>query len=509
MCRFFFCGTTRVSTNMHTFLMGSIIALSIFYASVMMLHFMHRLAYMFRKIVHATAQLTGVAIVYSTALPALNDSRFEIRHGARVVCIGIMPTVLLSRIPPLKRWHVSVGKAALLTHALLLFVISFRDSIVTVLLSGTLVALFTTYILTSSMRGHPAVSKIIARNADGSYTSTRTHGTATVVGGGWASYLNRTVTAREVSSRVISGEYARNVWGAGTSIATVQRVLRKRKQTLPSHPCIMGATLGGWVFTSAHGSGGSESPPAIKSFTVYDIKRNTVGKREYPCAVWHGKSLEELRRYIILEVEIIPCDNICCHLRVASVNNERHVHCFMHAPSVNRMIFLDRSATLSLVWTRTSSVRTYGLGTLVPIWLTSVGPRFFARIRTTDWSHRASLSEANHFAPDPPYYSGLIARCFTNFECFVRPVPSSSSMWRFMARLQELFAAEYPSARCEVRVETSTLFLDFSVLGAPHFDSIFKLIDESLHPRELLLHQGKYVPRRSPACRLGAVLSSA
>ena len=105
-----------------TFMTASLVALGWFWCSVVGMRFAYGLTYMFRKVVHSTMQVAGVALVYATSLPTAlsSDTDATIRCAAMFVVFAIMPAVLLTR-GPLKRYHNEVGRAGLLAYAALVF----------------------------------------------------------------------------------------------------------------------------------------------------------------------------------------------------------------------------------------------------------------------------------------------------------------------------------------------------------------------------------------------------
>lgn len=482
------------------FMSSSLVTLSLFWCSVVVMRFAQGLSYMFRKVLHSTMQIATVVFAYATSVPFIFTTSVDepVRYAAATVSFGIIPIVLLTR-GTLKRFHTQVGRLGLLSYSALVFALAIFHTHTHRVSASVLLGLCIFYSVAAFAHPSPSVSRLITRDPDGTYTVQRKCDRVVLVGGGWSSYLNRTLVATELSTRTLTGEYSTNNWGAGTSISTVQRTLRGRKQTLSSHPCIMRATLGGWVFTAAHGSGGQNTRPSIRSVTLYDCESASVTKHTYPCdhILPPNAKADALRRYIVLEVEVIPVEDVVCHLRVTDILEESNVHDFMYDDTLlSRMIFLDKASVLSVVWSRLrrSEARTFGVGRVVPVWLSSIGPRFFSCIRRSDWSRSSTLSVANHFAPDPPYYSGLVARFFTNFELYVRPVPTSLVLWTLVKGLQRLFGDRYPLARCEVRIEQHTLFLDFSIFNTSDTCAIESLVRTILKPRSLHFHRGKFVP---------------
>jgi hypothetical protein len=489
--------------HMSTFFDGSLIALGLFLVSVTGVHFANNVAYMYRKILHSIIQICGVVVVYYAAVSSILSTKEPraVRYGASVVSLGIMPFILASRGVQFKEYHALIGKIGLVAYALTVAVLvetveseSYRWP------SRIMLSSYIAYVVATVAFPLPTMSKLIKRMPDGRYVIFSACGKYTVEGGGWSTFLNRGITPGGVSTRSARGEFAPNVWGAGTTIQTVQATLRKRKQTLVSHPCILGATLGGWVFTSAHGGGGNDLKSgcgSIRVVTLFDCKEKTIERHTYPCSVLSPSlSLADQRRYLVLEVEVSPVENVACHLDVADISTLDDLHAFLHGSSVNRMIFFDRAVATRLVWSTSTppAQRTLGLGSLIPLWIISLGPRFSSWVRRSDWNRTATLADANHFAPDPPYYSGLIARWFTNFEFFIQPVPDGLTLMSLISRLQKLFETEHPSARCEIRVEMETIYLDFSIVASTNVASIEHVVRNVLKPQSMYYHKGKYVP---------------
>ena len=91
------------------------------------------------------------------------------------------------------------------------------------------------------------------------------------VGGGWSFFLNKTpLVGRPIyASR---GLRASGRFGAGTRIKTLQKRLVRSGQTLYSYPSIENGTLGGWIASGSHGSGGTLWKPSIGSILVRDLR---------------------------------------------------------------------------------------------------------------------------------------------------------------------------------------------------------------------------------------------
>lgn len=479
---------------------GLIFPISIFYT-----HFASNTSLMFRKIVHSLLQVSGILILYCVAIPLIIKGECFNSPGVAVYCIGghsllwvFIPTVLLTRLPQWKQYHVSVSKCVLAfaaTHTVLGAYIT-REEVGLFIPSIFILFVYCLYFVLSHMFPYRSVDSIVTRGEDGRYTVHKIGYETIVVGGGWSSFLNKRVCTKEESViRSLQGEFGSNVWGAGTSIGKVQSDLKKRGMTLSSHPCISGATLGGWVFTDAHGSGGGECAKSIGIVTVCDTVSGVVSRIEPSLLFGKGKEID--RRYVILDVCVKPVQNSVCYRRVFDIKSREDVSTFLMETSFLRVIFLDRKSNMCILWTRDRkcsppSLSSRILGLCVPLWLISVGPSLFSWVPKSAWYIETNVSDSNHFAPDPPYYSGLIARVFTNFELYVYHHPTTSQLFLLCKEIQSIFGKDI-QGRCEVRLEFGVLFLDFSLYGRRVYSSIYDAIQKCIGNVKISLHKGKYI----------------
>ena len=131
-----------------------------------------------------------------------------------------------------------------------------------------------------------------------------------VVGGGWSFFLAK--TRAEGFRRVAAGHIEGDWWHAGTTIREVQRRLISVGRTMASHPSVMSGTLGGWIFSNAHGSGGTLWTPQFDSVRVHDRETGesfvVSPKRLFSAAV----PLATQRRYDILAVKVRSVENVVC-----------------------------------------------------------------------------------------------------------------------------------------------------------------------------------------------------
>ena len=315
-----------------------------------------------------------------------------------------------------------------------------------------------------------------------------------VVGGGWSFWLQKTVPEGNIVFLNMTGEKTENVWFAGTKLKDVIETLKVRGLTLSGIPSIDDITLGSWVFSQSHGTGGSLWVPSISNVTVYDWTTQqikTVSKKRYFNSTY---SIEEQRRYVILEVEIIPIKNELCKTVVFDIHSEEETSRFFFEESYLRAIFVSSNASICILWCPTTEQESYF--SLIPLWLWTSVPLVFNNAR---WyllypKHLFSkvqlLSSAHMFVSSGPVplFSTLFSYMFTNFEVFVETNATPRKLFEFCKKLEELFRKKI-KGRCEIRGSTKKLFLDFAV-KTKDIESIFNLIHDVLGG-SLSLHKGK------------------
>jgi hypothetical protein len=261
------------------------------------------------------------------------------------------------------------------------------------------------------------------------------------------------------------GEFEIEHFGAGTTISTVQRVLRSRGQTLAGTPSISTATLGGWIFSGSHGSGGELWTPTVKSITVYDQSSGRT-LRDVPKRLCFGddRTIDEQRKYMILSVRVSPVDDVLVQRSAFDVVDISSARRFMSKDTHLRMIFVDSSQALAFTWTRTTGLSSETGPSLCPPWLAVILPSFASRrLPRSSFCRVQRLSSANDFAPTPPLLGDAFAFLFVNFELFIRRTLSADTLILLVRELRELFSCGEAVGRCEVRYGKGKLFLDFAL----------------------------------------------
>lgn len=344
-----------------------------------------------------------------------------------------------------------------------------------------------------------------------------------VVGGGWSFYLQRSGPSTPIMfthgvAGKLSGDVENNRWAAGTTIRSVQSALVAMGKTLPTFPSVPSATLGGWVFSGSHGSDGTLSVPPFTRVRVYDTRSKT-SLDVRPGEVFHSEvSVAEQRRYVVLDVEIVPVDNVWTRRVVYKVRSEDDVLWFLRQPSLLRMLQVGRRGTLALVWEPSTTPpaedsRTFGDAPLALWWQADVlSLRQTSNALDSDWfdwpmaprdelsNVYGTLANANDFTPLPPLALAPIAFAYTNFEVFVRiPLLSARTLLRLCNEMSLLFE-ERVRARCEVRYSVSgMLFLDFGCASAGlDVRPVFELLQSVFGPVRVALHKGKMQVNTAP-----------
>ena len=277
-----------------------------------------------------------------------------------------------------------------------------------------------------------------------------------VVGGGWSWVIGRRRTP--ANTIYCASGHANDEWRhAGTAIGDVQRILALRNETLAGHPSILSATLGGWVMTRSHGTGGSLWTPTIGRVLVEEA--NTQVRRVLD-------SKDVVADMIIRQVELHTVVNATCEQRVAYLNGEDDVRArLIGTPTYLRAVFVDRFQALCITW-----VPAHGPPAprrlAPPLWLMTTLPARFRRgWDPSRWTRRMTLREANAFSPAPPFI--LATACIathTNFEVFITEPTTAALIWRICTEFQKMFSRTGFAGRMELRFGKQKQFLDFDLL---------------------------------------------
>ena len=343
-----------------------------------------------------------------------------------------------------------------------------------------------------------------------------------VVGGGWSFFLqrysvdpDRDVIFDTKSGIFLSDPTLGDVWHAGSTLYKVQNHYKQSDETLFSHPSIRSSTLGGWIMSSSHGGGGSLWKSSFGNIYVTDMETGegiVVSKQFFT----DEKSIEELSRYMIRYVTILPSKDVWCTKQVYKMNSLSEYESFLEEETLLRMIQIGKRGMMSLLWTPKKED------------LKHKDPHFFSReglwiqadvlsifqssssrkkewfswpvepIR--NWKSNVKLSTANDFTPPPLPFLTWIGLFFTNFEVFLFRKLEAKELMGFCEGLSDLFLSEF-GGRCELRYSQSgKLFLDFVVYRWSNIRPLFVFLHSYFQDEPIALHRGKHQVDISP-CR--------
>ena len=328
------------------------------------------------------------------------------------------------------------------------------------------------------------------------------------VGSGWSFFLDKN-RLEGIPLYAPSGKQESGWWGAGTTIRQLQSSLVREGFTLSSYPSIQNGTIGGWIASGSHGSGGTLWKPNFGNILVRDL----VTGNDFiatPSELFAKEvSIAECRRYFILEVEVKPHKNVWCKKLASKILTTSDFDTFIFRKSYLRLLQIGRRGIFCLLW--------------VPLEegdekITHIDPHFFSItglwlqtdilsfIQSNDakdknwfnfpvepaenYTSRIRLADASYYTPEPGIWSTPIGLLWINFEIFVMKYEATpDKLFKISYSLQHLFEEVW--GRCEVRLGGTILFLDFNVYKSTQMSTIFDLLYELLYPHDIVLHRGK------------------
>lgn len=308
-----------------------------------------------------------------------------------------------------------------------------------------------------------------------------------VLGGGWSWVLRSRWNAPNAIVCRRGRAAQPGWWHAGTSLREVQESLAKEHRTLAGHPSILSATLGGWIGSKSHGTGGSLWTPTMGKVLVEEAgSMRTLGSKKYV----------NVDTMIVREVELFSVPNVVCERRVSYLTSQRDVSTHLFDVETHlRAVFIDCFQSMCIAWVPTQdNTLSRGLE-FPPLWLLMAFP---ARARrdwdTTRWTKRMTLRSANAFGPDPPFFFATAAIAFhLNFEIFVRTRSSPELIWKLCHAFQTLFHTHSLRGRMELRFGSHIQFLDMDIVrGTGSTDVVFQTVRSVYGPDVVFeLHPGK------------------
>lgn len=329
------------------------------------------------------------------------------------------------------------------------------------------------------------------------------------VGSGWSLFLNKGRYDTLCRETLPYGLLKNGRWGSATRIKDVQQILSKENKTLFSYPSIENGTLGGWIASGSHGSGGTLWKPSIGKVNVFDRETGQSHDVDANTVFSKSKSIKDVERYLIIDVEIIPHEDIWLDKIVSKVSNIADCEKFLNDESCLRMLQIGRRGIMALIWIPSKND------------LSHEDPHFFSRYglylqsdifsiiqnsnaRQKEWfdfpvedidnfKSNTKLSEANKYTPEPSLFTIPFGLLYKNFEIFVFDISlSGEKLYTISNGISDLLTTEF-SGRCELRCGKTILFLDIC-LWYTHdhlkcYESIVNIVGKDY---KKTLHRGKF-----------------
>jgi hypothetical protein len=330
-----------------------------------------------------------------------------------------------------------------------------------------------------------------------------------VVGSGWSFFLNKGRHDNLCRLKLPCGLLENGRWGAMTKIKDLQKVLVSKGQTLFSYPSIENGTLGGWIASGSHGSGGTLWRSSFGKVKVWDRKTNDVFDANIQDIFGKDKKIDEIEQYVIIDVEILPHENVLCNKSAFKINKIEDCRHFLEKKSYLRMLQIGRRGIMALLWIPIENYLVH----MDPHFGSRTGLYFQADIlsiiqsnkaRSKEWfefpledeeifSSKMRLSEANRFTLEPSWFTILFGLLYKNFELFVFDISLTPEQLFYISnRLSDMFTKDF-HGRCELRCGKTILFLDICLWYNQCHEKCFEHIMELVGKQyKVKLHRGKF-----------------
>ncbi len=330
-----------------------------------------------------------------------------------------------------------------------------------------------------------------------------------VIGGGVSSVLRKQALPSGKPTYMQSGRISSKLWHAGTPIWRVQAELATEGKAILSHPSYASATLGGWIFTNSHGSGGTLWKSCFGTLKIDEqdtdgkIIKTFITKNK---AKYFGDSIseEDARKYIIKEVEIFSVPDVIVQRDAYNIFTLNDFTKFFICSSYLRLIMINRKVMTAFVWkpaAESALQKNFWIETFFPPWLATICPAWvFASISRDRWTRIMRLGKSSEFGPQEPNPVPLLSTAFLafsflydNFELFIKCHVTPTLLYSLCHAIKKEFESGLLRGRCEVRCGSRKLFLDFALISARcHLPRMFMRIKNILGPdAKVTLHRGK------------------
>tara|TARA_Y100000746_G_scaffold232407_1_gene249138 strand:+ start:813 stop:1994 length:1182 start_codon:yes stop_codon:yes gene_type:complete len=341
--------------------------------------------------------------------------------------------------------------------------------------------------------------------------STFSSSSATVpIGAGWSFYLNKKIDAKKLIQCPYVGLLKNGRWGAGTLIKDITTELQQQNMSLPSHPSVEDGTLGGWIASGSHGTGGKRWKPNFGNIHVKNIETGEISDIKYNKIFNDDTPIDICRKHLILDVEVHPVEDVWTKKIAFKMLNTQDARSYLSDDSYLCMMQIGSRGTMILMWVPLSEEDDLEISHIDPHFGSQFGLWFQADIlsilqssdaRNKEWfnfpvepaanyTSKVKLSDANRFTIEPPTLFTPIGLAFINFEVFVYMTISAEKLYELCNAISDLFTTDI-RGRLELRGGYKKLFLDFVVLKHTEITFIFTTLLQILGPQKIRLHKGK------------------
>jgi len=330
------------------------------------------------------------------------------------------------------------------------------------------------------------------------------------IGAGWSFYLNKKIDAKKLLQCPYAGLLENGRWGAGTLIKDITTELQRKNLSLTSHPSVEDGTLGGWIASGSHGTGGKRWKPNFGNIHVKNIETGEISDVKYNEIFNNNTSIDMCRKYLILDVEVNPVEDVWTKKIAFKLLSIEDARSYLSDDSYLCMMQIGSRGTMILMWVPLSEQDDLEITHIDPHFGSQFGLWFQADVlsvlqssdaRNKEWfnfpvepaanyTSKVKLSDANRFTIEPPTLLTPIGLAFINFEVFVYMTISAEKLYELCNVMSDIFTTDI-KGRLELRGGYKKVFLDYVVLRNTDIKLIFTKLLHILGPQKIRLHKGK------------------